>query len=112
MKRVTTFIVALVFTVGLTACGGEKSPAPEQPPLAENSTENQNQATGEEDNAPGQDPAMDSSTESQSELADDPDKETKALLDSITADNAEFKGVCGDNAMWYYKDNVLVIKCC
>lgn len=83
MKRVTAFIMALTLMVGLTACGGaEKGNASSQQPPAE----------------------------SQSQTASSFDKETQAFLDSITVDNAEFKGICGSNAMWYYKDNVMVIK--
>ena len=32
------------------------------------------------------------------------------LLETITAETAEYKGVCGVDLTWYYKDNVLVIK--
>ena len=38
------------------------------------------------------------------------DSETQSLIDSINADTAEYQGVCGADAKWYYKDNVLVIK--
>lgn len=31
-------------------------------------------------------------------------------LNSITIDNAEAKGICGNDLMWFYKDNVLVIR--
>lgn len=31
-------------------------------------------------------------------------------IDSITIDNAEQKGICGNDLMWFYKDNVLVIR--
>lgn len=31
-------------------------------------------------------------------------------INSITIDNAEAKGICGSDLMWFYKDNVLVIR--
>ena len=40
----------------------------------------------------------------------DKDSETQSLIDSISTDAAEYQGVCGADARWYYKDNVLVIK--
>lgn len=35
--------------------------------------------------------------------------ETQELIE-YTAENAEYQGVCGADAKWYYKDNVLVIR--
>lgn len=35
---------------------------------------------------------------------------TQELIDSITPETAEAKGICGADLTWYYQDNVLVIK--
>lgn len=37
------------------------------------------------------------------------DSETQDII-KYTEENAEYQGVCGADAKWYYKDNVLVIK--
>ncbi len=35
---------------------------------------------------------------------------TQQFIDAINVETAAFKGVCGNDATWYYLDNVLVIK--
>ena len=70
MKRLTAIIAALALTIGLTACGGEKGGTQSQEPSKESQT------------------------------GSNLDKEAQAFLDIITIDNAQFKGICGANAMW------------
>ena len=80
MKKCISALLALSMVLLLSACGGQGQPQ-----------------------------------ESSGSLSSDPPKnsqsdDTQELIDSITAETAEAKGVCGADLYWYYQDNVLVIK--
>lgn len=100
-KKLLSLIVVTALAVGLTACGGstESSDSKRVAELEEQTEELQQQVDEEKQ---GQ---TDSSTSTGNF-----DSETQSLIDSINADTAEYQGVCGADAKWYYKDNVLVIK--
>lgn len=101
-KKLLSLIVVTALAVGLTACGGstESSDSKRVAELEEQIEELQQQL---EEAKQGQ------SAENTNDSSDF-DSETQSLIDSINADTAEYQGVCGADAKWYYKDNVLVIK--
>lgn len=100
-KKLLSLIVVTALAVGLTACGGstESSDSKRVAELEEQTEELQQQVDEEKQEQ------TDSSTSTGNF-----DSETQSLIDSINADTAEYQGVCGADAKWYYKDNVLVIK--
>ncbi len=90
MKKMTALLLAAAMAVSMTACSpSEKFVESQEAPAADEQAE---------------------SGSSDGSSSDGLSADTQAFLDSITADNAEAKGVCGTNATWYYKDNVLFIK--
>ena len=100
-KRISSLIMITALAVGLTACGSstESSDSKRVAELEAQVEELQQQL---EEAKQGQ-PASSTSTSNF-------DSETQSLIDSINADTAEYQGVCGADAKWYYKDNVLVIR--
>lgn len=97
-KKLLSLILVATMSFGITACGN--STDSERVAELEEQTEKLQQQL--EEAKQGQ---TDSSTST-----DNFDSETQSLIDSINADTAEYQGVCGPDAKWYYKDNVLVIK--
>ena len=90
MKKMAALLLAAAMAVSMTACSPlEKFVESQEAPAADEQAE-----SGSSDGGSSGDLSAD----------------TQAFLDSITADNAEAKGVCGTNVTWYYKDNVLFIK--
>lgn len=90
MKKMTALLLAAAMAVSMTACSpSEKFVESQEAPAADEQAE-----SGSNDGG------------SINGLSAD----AQALLKSITVDNAEATGICGANAMWYYKDNVLFIK--
>ena len=90
-KKLLSLIVVTALAVGLTACGGSTE-----------SSDSKRVAELEE--------AKQGQSAENTNDSSDFDSETQSLIDSINADTAEYQGVCGADAKWYYKDNVLVIK--
>lgn len=101
-KKLLSLIMVTALAVGLTACGGstESSDSKRVAELEAQIEELQQQL---EEAKQGQ------SAENTNDSSDF-DSETQSLIDSINADTAEYQGVCGADAKWYYKDNVLVIR--
>ena len=97
-KKLLSLILVATMSFGITACGNSTD-SKRVAELEEQTEELQQQL---EEAKQGQ---TDSSTSTGNF-----DSETQSLIDSINADTAEYQGVCGADAKWYYKDNVLVIK--
>lgn len=100
-KKLLSLMLVATMSFGITACGNstESTDSKRVAELEEQIEELQQQL---EEAKQGQ---TDSSTSTGNF-----DSETQSLIDSINADTAEYQGVCGADAKWYYKDNVLVIK--
>ena len=104
-KRILSLIMVTALAVGLTACGSstESSDSKRVAELEAQVAELQQQL---EEAKQGQ------SAENTTDLANNSsgfDAETQELIE-YTVENAEYQGVCGADAKWYYKDNVLVIR--
>lgn len=100
-KKLLSLILVATMSFGITACGNstESTDSKSVAELEEQTEELQQQVDEEKQEQ------TDSSTSTGNF-----DSETQSLIDSINADTAEYQGVCGADAKWYYKDNVLVIK--
>ena len=100
-KELLSLILVATMSFGITACGNstESTDSKSVAELEEQIEELQQQVDEEKQEQ------TDSSTSTGNF-----DSETQSLIDSINADTAEYQGVCGTDAKWYYKDNVLVIK--
>lgn len=104
-KRISSLIMITALAVGLTACGSstESSDGKRVAELEAQVAELQQEL---EEAKQGQ--SAENTTDIANNLSNF-DSETQELIE-YTADNAEYQGVCGADAKWYYKDNVLVIK--
>lgn len=104
MKRKQLIAVSILSICLFTsACGSNTSSSDEVETLKSEIAELQQEL---EEAKQGQ------SAENTTDLANnlyDFDAETQELIE-YTAENAEYQGVCGADAKWYYKDNVLVIR--
>lgn len=89
MKKHISALLALSMVLLLSACGGQSQPQDSSGSLLSETPE-----------------SSQSGSEQQSNQSDP----TQELINSITAETAEAKGVCGVDLYWYYQDNVLVIK--
>lgn len=94
-KKLLSLILVATMSFGITACG--------------NSTDSKSVAELEEQIEELQQ-QLERAKAGSSTSTSSFDSETQALIDSINANTAEYQGVCGADARWYYKDNVLVIK--
>lgn len=105
-KKLLSLILVVTFTFGMTACGNStESTDSKRVAELEEQIEELKQQLEEAKQGQTDTPAGDSTTSTGNF-----DSETQSLVDSINADTAEYQGVCGADAKWYYKDNVLVIK--
>lgn len=102
-KKLLSLILVATMSFGITACGN--STDSERVAELEEQTEKLQQQLEEAKQGQTDTSASDSTTSTGNF-----DSETQSLIDSINADTAEYQGVCGADAKWYYKDNVLVIK--
>ena len=105
-KKLITMLLGATVAISLIACGSSEVGSNEEE-LKQQIEELQQQL------AEAQQGAKEEVEETENDSASDEsssDSETQSLINSINADTAEYQGVCGADAKWYYKDNVLVIK--
>lgn len=102
-KKILSLMMIITMAVGVTACSGN---------TGSNDSERIAELESEIEDLEQQikDAKRKASDNSASVVTNSFDSKTQSLIDSINADTAEYQGVCGADAKWYYKDNVLVIK--
>ncbi len=94
-KMILTILTGILATGILSACGNPGRENIEMPESAAETDILKETATG------------DAITQENTSANDDL---IQSYLNSITLETAEQKGVCGNDLIWFYKDNVLVIQ--
>lgn len=116
-KKIILAILMGILTTGILAACGDN--AQEKIEISESATETYilKQPTTEAESAvetenPDNAQASVAETEEESpqENTSASDDLIQSYLNSITLETAEQKGVCGNDLIWFYKDNVLVIR--
>lgn len=110
MKRILSILLITTMIISLSACGNTETSNNDndrvkelEARISELETQNaelQKQLTESTQGATGNNNSNNNSGI---------DSETQELI-TYTSENADYQGICGADAKWYYKDNVLVIK--
>lgn len=101
-KKLLSLLIITTLSIGITACGKSTESSSDKT-VAELEAQIEDLQKQLEEAKQGNSTDGLDSTESSS------DSETQDII-KYTEENAEYQGVCGADAKWYYKDNVLVIK--
>lgn len=101
--------LALSLMLVLSACGAPSSEATSKPDDKPSTVtqEVKDDTPKKDDKDTSKD---DEGTSKNEEDAPKKDSFVEEYLNSINSETAEAKGVCGEDMVWYYKENVLVIK--
>ena len=101
-KKLLSLLIITTLSIGITACGKSTESSSDKT-VAELEAQIEDLQKQLEEAKQGNSTDGLDGTESSS------DSETQDII-KYTEENAEYQGVCGADAKWYYKDNVLVIK--
>lgn len=101
-KKLLSLLIITTLSIGITACGKSTESSSDKT-VAELEAQIEDLQKQLEEAKQGNSTDGLDNTESSS------DSETQDII-KYTEENAEYQGVCGADAKWYYKDNVLVIK--
>lgn len=101
-KKLLSLLIITTLSIGITACGKSTESSSDKT-VAELEAQIADLQKQLEEAKQGNSTDSLDGTESSSDL------ETQDTIKYIE-ENAEYQGVCGADAKWYYKDNVLVIK--
>ena len=101
-KKLLSLLIITTLSIGITACGKSTESSSDKT-VAELEAQIEDLQKQLEEAKQGNSTDGLDNTESSS------DSETQGII-KYTEENAEYQGVCGADAKWYYKDNVLVIK--
>ena len=101
-KKLLSLLIITTLSIGITACGKSTESSSDKT-VAELEAQIEDLQKQLEEAKQG------NSTDGLDGTESSYDSETQDII-KYTEENAEYQGVCGADAKWYYKDNVLVIK--
>ncbi len=106
MKRTFVIIMSLILVVGLPACGQDAESTGElEQQIEESEIENrESEQQGEEETENDESEQQGEESETENDESEQQGDESEELIE-----NTETSGKCGENIIWYYKNEVLYI---